>query len=79
MKTMLQDGIIKVCEGKTTLEEVYRVVGSPNHLHFELVKMYRNQKVVKEINMTTSEIIIEYFKNHPHLLIEKENNPIIKY
>jgi type II secretory ATPase GspE/PulE/Tfp pilus assembly ATPase PilB-like protein len=27
MKTMIQDGILKVCEGKTTLEEVYRVVG----------------------------------------------------
>lgn len=27
MKTMLQDGILKVCAGLTTLEEVYRVVG----------------------------------------------------
>jgi type II secretory ATPase GspE/PulE/Tfp pilus assembly ATPase PilB-like protein len=27
MRTMLQDGILKVLEGKTTLEEVYRVVG----------------------------------------------------
>lgn len=27
MKTMLQDGILKVCAGQTTLEEVYRVVG----------------------------------------------------
>lgn len=27
MLTMLQDGILKVIEGKTTLEEVYRVVG----------------------------------------------------
>lgn len=27
MKTMLQDGILKVCAGETTLEEVYRVVG----------------------------------------------------
>jgi len=27
MKTMLQDGILKVVEGKTTLEEVFRVVG----------------------------------------------------
>lgn len=51
----------------------YRAIGGGDYL------MYRNQKVVKEINMTTSEIIIEYFKNHPHLLIEKENNPIIKY
>jgi type II secretory ATPase GspE/PulE/Tfp pilus assembly ATPase PilB-like protein len=27
MRTMLQDGILKVCAGQTTLEEVYRVVG----------------------------------------------------
>jgi type II secretory ATPase GspE/PulE/Tfp pilus assembly ATPase PilB-like protein len=27
MRTMIQDGVIKVCEGQTTLEEVYRVVG----------------------------------------------------
>ncbi|MCA9332559.1 Flp pilus assembly complex ATPase component TadA [Candidatus Saccharibacteria bacterium] len=27
MRTMLQDGILKVCAGHTTLEEVYRVVG----------------------------------------------------
>lgn len=27
MRTMLQDGILKVCAGLTTLEEVYRVVG----------------------------------------------------
>jgi len=27
MRTMLQDGILKVCQGLTTLEEVYRVVG----------------------------------------------------
>lgn len=27
MRTMLQDGILKVCAGETTLEEVYRVVG----------------------------------------------------
>lgn len=27
MRTMLQDGILKVCSGETTLEEIYRVVG----------------------------------------------------
>jgi type II secretory ATPase GspE/PulE/Tfp pilus assembly ATPase PilB-like protein len=27
MRTMLQDGILKVCRGETTLEEVFRVVG----------------------------------------------------
>ncbi len=27
MRTMLQDGILKVCAGETTLDEVYRVVG----------------------------------------------------
>jgi len=27
MRTMLQDGILKVCAGETTIEEVYRVVG----------------------------------------------------
>ncbi|MBA3758524.1 type II/IV secretion system protein [Candidatus Saccharibacteria bacterium] len=27
MRTMLQDGILKVCAGETTMEEVYRVVG----------------------------------------------------
>lgn len=27
MSTMLQDGILKVCNGETTLEEIYRVVG----------------------------------------------------
>lgn len=27
MRTMLQDGILKVCAGETTLEEVFRVVG----------------------------------------------------
>jgi type IV pilus assembly protein PilB len=27
MRTMLQDGILKVCAGLTTLEEVYRVIG----------------------------------------------------
>jgi type II secretory ATPase GspE/PulE/Tfp pilus assembly ATPase PilB-like protein len=27
MVTMLQDGILKVCQGITTLDEVYRVVG----------------------------------------------------
>jgi type II secretory ATPase GspE/PulE/Tfp pilus assembly ATPase PilB-like protein len=27
MRTMLQDAVIKVCEGQTTLEEIYRVVG----------------------------------------------------
>jgi type II secretory ATPase GspE/PulE/Tfp pilus assembly ATPase PilB-like protein len=27
MRTMLQDGILKVCAGQTTLEEVFRVVG----------------------------------------------------
>jgi type II secretory ATPase GspE/PulE/Tfp pilus assembly ATPase PilB-like protein len=27
MRTMLQDGILKVCAGETTLEEIFRVVG----------------------------------------------------
>jgi len=27
MRTMLQDGVLKVCAGETTLDEVYRVVG----------------------------------------------------
>ncbi len=27
MRTMLQDGILKVCSGETTLDEVFRVVG----------------------------------------------------
>lgn len=27
MKTMLQDGVLKVCAGETTMDEVYRVVG----------------------------------------------------
>ncbi|HEY5268590.1 MAG TPA: ATPase, T2SS/T4P/T4SS family, partial [Candidatus Saccharimonadales bacterium] len=27
MKTMLQDGILKVIDGKTTLDEIYRVIG----------------------------------------------------
>jgi type II secretory ATPase GspE/PulE/Tfp pilus assembly ATPase PilB-like protein len=27
MRTMLQDGILKVCRGETSLEEIYRVVG----------------------------------------------------
>lgn len=27
MRTMLQDGMLKVCAGETTLEEVYRVIG----------------------------------------------------
>jgi type II secretory ATPase GspE/PulE/Tfp pilus assembly ATPase PilB-like protein len=27
MRTMIQDGILKVCAGQTTLEEVFRVVG----------------------------------------------------
>jgi type II secretory ATPase GspE/PulE/Tfp pilus assembly ATPase PilB-like protein len=27
MRTMLQDGILKVCNGETTLEEIFRVVG----------------------------------------------------
>jgi type II secretory ATPase GspE/PulE/Tfp pilus assembly ATPase PilB-like protein len=27
MRTMLQDGILKVIAGQTTLEEVYRVLG----------------------------------------------------
>ena len=27
MRTMLQDGILKVIAGQTTLDEVYRVVG----------------------------------------------------
>lgn len=27
MRTMLQDGVLRVCAGETTLEEVYRVVG----------------------------------------------------
>lgn len=27
MRTMLQDGLLKVCAGETTLEEVYRVIG----------------------------------------------------
>jgi type II secretory ATPase GspE/PulE/Tfp pilus assembly ATPase PilB-like protein len=27
MRTMLQDGILKVCAGETTLDEVFRVVG----------------------------------------------------
>lgn len=51
----------------------YRAIGGGDYL------MYRDQKIIKEINMTTAEIVIEYFKNHPHLLIEKENNPTIKH
>jgi type II secretory ATPase GspE/PulE/Tfp pilus assembly ATPase PilB-like protein len=27
MRTMLQDAILKVCAGETTLDEIYRVVG----------------------------------------------------
>jgi len=27
MKTMLQDGILKVIDGRTTLDEIYRVIG----------------------------------------------------
>jgi type II secretory ATPase GspE/PulE/Tfp pilus assembly ATPase PilB-like protein len=27
MRTMLQDGILKVCAGQTTLDEIFRVVG----------------------------------------------------
>ncbi len=49
----------------------YRAIGGGDYL------MYRDQKIIKEINMTTSEIVIEYFKEHPRLIIKHENNPLI--
>jgi len=49
----------------------YRAIGGGDY------GMYKDQKILKEINLTTAEIVIEYFKEHPHLSVEKLHNPKI--
>ena len=66
-----QDKLISDQDVFTLALNNYRAIGGGDY------GMYRNQKILKEINMTTAEIVIEYFKEHPHLSVEKLHNPSI--
>ncbi len=56
----------------TVVMNNYRAMGGGEY------PMYNNSKVVQEITLTTAELVIEYFRNNPHLTVEPLHNPIIK-
>jgi 2',3'-cyclic-nucleotide 2'-phosphodiesterase/3'-nucleotidase len=50
----------------------YRAIGGGDY------GMFDDAKIIKIIDETTVEIVTNYLKRHPNLVIEKLNNPIIK-
>lgn len=55
MVTMLQDGILKVLDGTTSLEEVYRVVGSFNYVN-ELYDIVISQTIGRGVKLSAEDI-----------------------
>jgi len=50
----------------------YRAMGGGEY------PMFNNSKIVQEINMTTAELVIEYFVKHPKLSVELLHNPTVR-
>lgn len=57
MITMLQDGILKVLEGETSLEEVYRVIGNFDYIN-ELYDVVISQTIGRGVKIKPEEIKI---------------------
>jgi type II secretory ATPase GspE/PulE/Tfp pilus assembly ATPase PilB-like protein len=55
MITMLQDGILKVLEGETSLEEVYRVIGNFDYVD-ELYDIVISQTMGRGVKITPTEV-----------------------
>lgn len=55
MVTMLQDGILKVLDGVTSLEEVYRVVGSFNYVN-ELYDIVISQTIGRGVKLSEEDL-----------------------
>lgn len=55
MITMLQDGILKVMEGMTSLEEIYRVMGNFDYIH-ELYDVVISQTIGRGIKISSEEM-----------------------
>jgi type II secretory ATPase GspE/PulE/Tfp pilus assembly ATPase PilB-like protein len=55
MITMLQDGVLKVLEGTTTLDEVYRVIGDFSYIN-ELYDIVVSQTVGRGVRIGAAEI-----------------------
>ncbi len=67
MITMLQDGILKVLEGQTSLDEVYRVIGNFDYIN-ELYDIVISQTIgrgvkIKEENFSLAEQVGQDLKN----------------
>lgn len=56
MLTMLQDGVLKVLEGKTSLEEVYRVIGKFEYID-ELYDIVVSQAIGRGLKIKDEELI----------------------
>ncbi len=54
MITMLQDGVLKVIEGKTSLEEVYRVIGNFDYIN-ELYDIVISQTIGRGVKIKAEE------------------------
>src|SRR5680860_743939 len=55
MITMLQDGILRVLEGQTSLEEIYRVIGDFDYIH-ELYDIVISQTIGRGIKIDQEEM-----------------------
>lgn len=55
MITMLQDGILKTLEGRTSLEEVYRVIGNFDYVD-ELYDLVISQTIGRGVKITQEEV-----------------------
>jgi type IV pilus assembly protein PilB len=57
MITMLQDGILKVLAGHTSLDEIYRVIGNFDYVH-ELYDIVISQTIGRGIKISESEMVL---------------------
>ncbi len=57
MITMLQDGILKVLDGTTSLEEVYRVIGNFDYIN-ELYEVAISQTIGRGVKISAEEMLI---------------------
>lgn len=55
MITMLQDGVLRVLEGETSLEEIYRVIGNFDYVH-ELYDIVISQTIGRGIKISQDEM-----------------------
>ncbi|MFA5644318.1 MAG: GspE/PulE family protein [Patescibacteria group bacterium] len=76
MITMLQDGILKVLEGQTSLEEIYRVVGNFDYID-ELYDIAISETISRGIKIETSEMAKakEILKDYSQINTNIEKTP----